>query len=367
MSELNLGMASSIELSDIRKLDILLTQCETSSCENICNDCCARLGSLEDDDDTSSSDRPRTAPASGGDGKSKGGAADGAQPTPNDANDNQRATTSDVINNVPILSYVTEASTPSQPDEAVDDDEAASKLTPLSGGSSTSVNEALLNKRNPLLANTKGYCTKCGGVKLDGAMSKKRYSSLDKEHTNRISSNLLSTSTETDRGGSENALASAGCRKHCSFEDNCDRSVCAEGKLNDSRVALKSPPSSKKSGSHRSDNTSSKSNPMSSKSSQNSLKENRSRKSSLFHGTSDRDSSFRSRFSTQPSTRRYSTKGQLVLSGDEQDAETREILLGKKADSDLHEKLKIPEPVEAVCELCFLCSFMYYRMIKRIL
>lgn len=51
MSDTNLRTNSSIELSDIRKLDILLTQCETSSCENICNDCCAKLGSSLDDDD----------------------------------------------------------------------------------------------------------------------------------------------------------------------------------------------------------------------------------------------------------------------------------------------------------------------------
>lgn len=40
--------SSCIELSEIRKLDQLLTQCETSSCEHICRDCCAKLGSLED-------------------------------------------------------------------------------------------------------------------------------------------------------------------------------------------------------------------------------------------------------------------------------------------------------------------------------
>lgn len=51
MSDTNLKTNSSIELSDIRKLDILLTQCESSSCENICIDCCAKLGSVEDDVD----------------------------------------------------------------------------------------------------------------------------------------------------------------------------------------------------------------------------------------------------------------------------------------------------------------------------
>lgn len=47
MSDLNLKRNSSIELLEIRKLDILLTQCETSSCENICQDCCEILGSIE--------------------------------------------------------------------------------------------------------------------------------------------------------------------------------------------------------------------------------------------------------------------------------------------------------------------------------
>lgn len=51
MSDTNLKTNLSIELSDIRKLDILLTQCESNSCENICIDCCAKLGSVEDDDD----------------------------------------------------------------------------------------------------------------------------------------------------------------------------------------------------------------------------------------------------------------------------------------------------------------------------
>lgn len=56
MSDTNLKTNSSIELSDIRKLDILLTQCESSSCENICIDCCAKLGSVEDDDDIGGGD-----------------------------------------------------------------------------------------------------------------------------------------------------------------------------------------------------------------------------------------------------------------------------------------------------------------------
>lgn len=331
MSDSNLGMESSIELSDIRKLDILLTQCETSSCENICNDCCARLGSLEDDDDeTSSGERPaRAAPPT---------TAAAARITLGDSGGEQ---SSGVINNVPVLSYVTEASTPSQPDRDASDD--GSKLTPLGCDNKSASCDG--QKRTPLLGNTRSYCTKCGGIKLDGAiksdLGKKRYFSLDKERTQKTSANLLGTLSDTERGGSENLLT--GCRKHCSFEDNCDKSGC-EGKPTDSRMALKSPPS-KKSGSH----ASSKSNPISSKSSQNSLKENRSRKGSLFHGISDRDSSFRSRFSTLPASRRFSSKGPLGTS-DEQDAETREILLSRKADSDLHASIKIPEPVEAVCD-----------------
>ncbi|GAB0089901.1 hypothetical protein DMENIID0001_045260 [Sergentomyia squamirostris] len=41
---------SFIELNEIRRLDHILTQCETSSCEHICRDCCEKLGSLEDCD-----------------------------------------------------------------------------------------------------------------------------------------------------------------------------------------------------------------------------------------------------------------------------------------------------------------------------
>ncbi|XP_055686289.1 potassium voltage-gated channel unc-103 isoform X11 [Lutzomyia longipalpis] len=39
-----------LRLTEIRRLDHLLTQCETSSCEHICRDCCEKLGSLEDCD-----------------------------------------------------------------------------------------------------------------------------------------------------------------------------------------------------------------------------------------------------------------------------------------------------------------------------
>lgn len=351
MSDLNLGIASSIELSDIRKLDILLTQCETSSCENICNDCCARLGSLEDDDDTTTSDRAAKAAAASSEQCLPG---ESEAVMKNDETGPDEQATSGVINNVPILSYVTEASTPSlnDPHDANVDVSnelplpLASTLVPLSCDSVKSTATECL-KRNPMLSVTRNYCAKCGGIKLDGAIKndfgKKRYFSLDKERTNRISGNLLGTGEDEERGGSDNVLS--GCRKHCSFEDNCGKSGC-EGKGGDSRVGLKSPPSKKSS--HRSDNTSSKSNPISSKSSQNSLKDSRSRKSSLFHGASDRDGSFRSRFSTHPSSRRFSTKCTLSQN-DEQDAETREILLSRKADSDLHSSLKIPEPVEAVC------------------
>lgn len=47
MSDTNLNSSSYIELTEIRKLDNLLTQCESRSCENICIDCCANLGSLD--------------------------------------------------------------------------------------------------------------------------------------------------------------------------------------------------------------------------------------------------------------------------------------------------------------------------------
>lgn len=346
MSDLNLRTNSSIELSDIRKLDILLTQCETSSCENICNDCCARLGSLEDDDDTTT--------------------ASGALPSmghvePAIAKSPMKIISSiehlndgrEMISNVP---YVTGASTPTPTDR---EEEAQELLplpqivssTPLSSGNANTDAGSGVKGPQPFRAVTK-YCTKCGGLKSDanGDFSKKRYFSLDKERVAQHNSNLLNCSQD-DREGSENLLS--GCRKQCSFEDRCGKSDC-KAKHNECMIgggdSLKSPPSKK--GSHRSDNTNSnrslkdKSNQMSSKSSQNSLKDNRSRKNSMFCGLSDRDSSFRSKFSTQHSSRKFSTKGPLNLN-EETDAETREILLGTKFDS-FQELLKLPEPVEVV-------------------
>lgn len=368
MSDLNLGN-SSIELSDIRKLDILLTQCETSSCENICNDCCARLGSLEDedDDDTSSgkanirlANNTRKSPAKG---ESVGlPAVEAAGATPATAIETAAtiekttsllkaadATAADpiltnsreVIRNVPIISYVTEASTPSLNSDCDDDNDdvhridripLSTKFAPSSCENVKSIGRNSL--RNPPLGSTRKFCTKCGGIKIDSSKNDyrdKQYFSLDKERTAKTDSNLLSSGHD-ERGGSENTLNS--CRKHCSFEENCGKSGC-KGKM-DERNGLKSPPSKK--GSHRSDNTSSKSNPMSSKSSQNSLRDNRSRKNSLFY-----DSSLRSKYSTHPSSRRFSMKAAMGANDSEQDAETREILLGK-----IPEVLKIPEPVEAV-------------------
>lgn len=341
MSDTNLGN-SSIELSDIRQLDILLTQCETSSCENICNDCCARLGSLEDDDDTSSgaaAARPRLnenhSPAK----------IDGKVMEPRMEH---CVGGRDVLSNVPILSYVTQASTPTPTDKEDDETEvqqmlSITKLTPLNCDNGQMLDEK--SGRNPPLGSTKKYCSKCGGLKEDVMprdISKTRYFSLDKERSNKISTNLLGCSQE-DGGGSESMLST--CRKHCSFEENCGKSGCqGQNGENGPGAGLKSPPSKKSS--HRSDNTSSKSNPISSKSSQTSLKEGRSRKNSLFLG--DRDSSLRSKISSRPTSRKFSMKGQMLSQSEELDSETREILLGKKIES-LHESLKIPEPVEAVC------------------
>lgn len=360
MSELNLGN-SSIELSDIRKLDILLTQCETSSCENICNDCCARLGSLDDEDDDTSSEKAniRLADKIGkSPAKAEAEEAAGATATPEmvaiDAapllnnlaitvtdtliGDVISTSNCDVLRNVPIISYITEASTPTLTDDDNDDVNRiepiplSAKYAPLSCENMKSVGRISL--RNPPLGSIRKYCTKCGGLKIDSNkndLTDKRYFSLDKERTAKTASKLLS-SAHDDSGGSENILNN--CRKHCSFDENCGKSGC-KGKM-DGRNDLKSPPSKK--GSHRSDNASSKSNPMSSKSSQNSLKDNRSRKNSLFY-----DSSLRSKYSTHPSSRRFSMKAATGANDSEQDAETREILLGK-----IPEVLKIPEPVEAV-------------------
>lgn len=226
------------------------------------------------------------------------------------------------------------------------------------------------------------YCTKCGGLTtLDKHnLAKKRYFSLDKERNERTMNFLQCFATNrnetTPKSGSENLLSNS--RKQCSFDDGNSESF---GRLSNSNInggkaktasvdegggggggggvagtSTSRTSSSKKVNTQRECTTSYSNRSLkdkSNKSSQNSLREPRtSRKNSVFHfGSSERDAGSKSKRISQQYSRKASTRGPINLH-EEQDSETREILLGgttslNKFDKFPHE-IKIPEPVEAV-------------------
>lgn len=392
MSDTNLPTNSCIELSDIRKLDILLTQCESSSYENICNDCCAKLGSLEDDVDDdddrkhSSQDSsgsviigmPKSPPRNPSCGSGSGEAKDAKEPNRNRHN---------VISNVPtiISSHVSTPNASGAPSPTA----AAPATTTLGAGISVKRNGRSLQKssncdqlsfdadyktlyalsvkshqQSASAENT--YCVKCGGLTSTQGkynFEKKRYFSLDKER-NENTTNLLQCLGRNDspKGGSENVLHSG--RKQCSFESshhNKSSSLSAKPSSSacercDVRAsnAVTSSKSTTKCG-HRNENAGccnhrSHQRDKSNKSSENSLKDTRSRKNSIFVlGNKDDGGgggSIRSKWTASQHSRKVSMRGPNLL--EEFDAETREILLGGT-----HSSIKIPEPVEAVGDLSF--------------
>lgn len=392
MSDTNLPSNSCIELSDIRKLDILLTQCESSSYENICNDCCAKLGSLEDDDDQKHSSQdsggsviiemPKTTP------KIQSSHLDETKEPPRNRHD--------VISNVPtiISSHV------STPNASGAPSPTATSMV-IAGATSLTLDatNTIAGKRNgrtlqkssncdqlsfdadykALYALTveshhrqsasaeNTYCTKCGGLTTAREkynFGKKRYFSLDKER-NENTTNFLQCLARNDspKGGSENVLHTG--RKQCSFESTNSHhkssSLSAKPSASacekcDVRALSTTSRSTKKCGGQRSENfgccNRSHQRDKSDKSSQNSLKDSRSRKNSIFVLGSKDDGggggSIRSKWTTTQHSRKTSTRGPNLH--EEFDAETREILLGGTLSSkfDQNTMIKIPEPVEAV-------------------
>lgn len=376
MSDNDLKLNASIELSDIRKLDSLLTQCETSSCENICIDCCAKLGSLDDDEYDHQI------------GNSQDSNDSAIIPSPSDivhiTNEIKRDKPmilrqsaisdetkesiilhADVINKVPtiISSYVSS------------DDQITSKQSTLSSTHNnnnhsshniTKFNEQrskqISNEQNDHLKlnfgvggsgdnthslsvesikkNDTKYCTRCGGIKNSDSSTQVRKENLNadsQEHNNQL-----------NKGNSENPLE---CQKQSSLESyhKCSSSVkqlslssacdkCDNGKLQISTNCEQNTLNTSKLHSNRSQKD------KSDKSSQLSSKDGRSRKNSIFRFNNSGDDNDRRKRSKQYH-RKASTRGPYLH--EEFDAETLEILLGGTHTSKL-EVLKIPEPVEAV-------------------
>lgn len=386
MSDTNLPTNSCIELSDIRKLDILLTQCESSSYENICNDCCAKLGSLEDDDDQKHSSQDSSGSVIIGMPKSPPkiqslGMVDASEPNRN---------RHDVISNVPkiISSHVSTPNASSTPSltaalaattsatRNVRTLQKSSNCDQLSFDADYKALHALTVKSHQQSASAENtYCAKCGGLtnaREKYNFGKNRYFSLDKER-NENTTNLLQCLGRNDspKGGSENVLHSG--RKQCSLESSSHNksmslsvkapaSACEKCDVR-ATTAMTSSKSTRKC-SYRSENAGncnrSHQRDKWSKSSQNSLRDTRSRKNSIFvlGNREDGSGSVRSKWTATQHSRKVSMRGTNLH--EEFDAETREILLGGTHQN--QNTIKIPEPVEAVC--IHFCRHIYFRFEK---
>lgn len=244
-------------------------------------------------------------------------------------------------------------------------------------GRAPNVNHPPSQQYSHTKSNDLAYCTKCGGLTTydKGNLSKKRYFSLDKERNERTTNFLqciTMNQTDTIRSVSENLLSNN--QKQSSFDggtseksfgrlSNSNANTAKTKDTNDCMNQNKNTASSKmkKENTHRPVGcTTSCSNrsfrDKSNKSSQNSLRDQRtSRKSSMFlFGSSERDASTSKSKKGSQQFRKPSTRGTINLH-EEQDAETREILLGSSITThskfDKIHEIKIPEPVEAVRSL----------------
>lgn len=376
MSDTNLRLNSSIELSDIRKLDSLLTQCETSSCEKICIDCCAKLGSLEDEDDEHKHCSSHETSGSGSE----------IIPTPTESTSKMKSEKPSISRQLAVagdtksslLSYKHDVPT------IISSHVSSPNRSQLSSPTNSIYHlghhrqlgaDAQHQQFNQFFAQqstdlkTVLYCSRCGGFKENETMSAlqtNNFCSFDKGHNEMStpSKSLLEGGGEMAKGASENALQtqkqyslesnnkSSASVKQLSLTNACEK--CDIGKTTKTVLVRDASIKSRNNNGQRGDNASSSNRSIRDKSnsSQNSLRESYSRKNSVFH-LGDRDST--------RSKRKVSSRGQ-NFNADDFDAETREILLGgtqsHSSKFEAFETIKIPEPVEAVglsihFSLCF--------------
>lgn len=304
---------SYIELSEIRKLDNLLTQCESTSCENICMDCCAQLGSIDNIVSTKSSSCSAVI----------------------------SITNSDIACNAGMKNLAMSGG----------GDMEKLRCDNVMGKNNKSENDVRSGgDEKQLEKNSCRFCDK--DVRKNFASA--RFFSLDKERSEKLANNQV-----VDKGGSENTLVTS--RKLCSFKafdepirvkkikvDNVnDKNVPEENceSCNDQSKKLRAPTQKKFS---RGKSIKDKAISLSSKSSQNSFKDggNKSNKRDGLdkEGFTFRES-LRSKFSPQNLAKKITGKALY----DEFELMEKEVLFGERFDA-FHHEIKIPEPVEAVCK-----------------
>ena len=339
---------SCIELSEIRKLDNLLTQCESSSCENICIDCCENFV------DTSTTENSQSST------EGAGLLLDNTeiqQPTTATVDDKLPLSLTDSMHKLESKINISNSSSCNIVDEVVSE-----------------TKKAACEKTQKQLSEENTVCCRYCDANIKRNFSKHRFFSLDKERNEKL--NVCADNSGDIKCVSENALVKS--RKHCSFKDATEvtklkqlsvqsTSIVACDKcenyrnandmcfLNYVAVSNSSSPTKKKiiPGGHKSVRPTS----MSIKSSQNSLKEPHmcSNKitcsKSIDQSAAEKDltslrDSKKSKYSPQSLVKKMSIKSH--RHPDEQQLDLENLLAENKFGS-FHHDIKLPEPVETVC------------------
>lgn len=319
---------SYIELSEIRKLDNLLTQCESTSCENICLDCCAQLGSIDNIISTKSS--------------------------------SCSAVISIISNSDIACNAVMKKST--MPGGDVDVEKF--RIDNVMEKNNKSEND-IRNGEDDVKQFKKNCCQFCD-KNLRKNFANARFFSLDKERSEKMDAKQI-----VDKGGSENTLETS--RKLCTFKEfdepvrnkpiKVENAICKNvtqdkcEKCNDQSKKLLATnvftAAQKKIS--RGKSVKDKAVSLSSKSSQNSFKDGpnkANKRDTLDKETFTFRESLRSKFSPQNLARKITGKGLY----DESEMMEKEVLFSERFDA-FHHEIKIPEPVEAVC-LNFIFHFI---------
>lgn len=306
---------SYIELSEIRKLDNLLTQCESTSCENICIDCCAQLGSIDNIVSTKSSSCSAVISMTNSDIACNASMKTSAMP----------------VGDVSIEKF---------------------RFDNVMGKNNKSENDIRNGEDEKQL---KKNCCRFCDKNLRKNFANARFFSLDKERSEKLESNPID-----EKGGSEKALATS--IKLCTFTEFEEPARSKTRKVDNVIVNVKNAPqeacdkcndqskkllttTQKKFSCGKS--VKDKAVSLSSKSSQNSFRDggNKSNKrDGLDKETFTFRESLRSKFSPQNLAKKITGKALY----DECEVMEKEVLFGERFDA-FHHEIKIPEPVEAVC------------------
>lgn len=337
MSDTNLNTNAYIELTEIRKLDNLLTQCESRSCENICIDCCANLGSLDNVMKYSDYTTPHSCSTN----------ADEPYVTCYDITASNLVPIVSVTNAAMDILVVNNSATTTNQQNA--DSESFATMSPLQK------QKSLNNDKN----NCCRFCKTNATTKQN--FSKQRFFSLDKERSEKFNNKFEKKVV----GGSENTLMKSRKQTSISSFVNNVKDTCAHPKRKQLSIIKTSVIACENCDLHsnhiippRLITTSAANKDLRSMSRKSSLKETSAQLVIDVSSAIDKESSvlrdsLRTKFSPQSVGKKMSIKGQSVHSDQLLFADKESLLQTEKLF--LHDK-KLPEPVETVGGFCVIIN-----------